>query len=355
MSGDVGKNDRDSVATASRPTALLAPGSHEDALEAVPVFVDSERAVQTYLRAQLSDNSKRNAADSLRRLARLVLRRQDVALNQVPWTALNYEGATSLRSALYSMTRTGATTPGTANVTLSHLRGLLKTMHGMGVITGDQLAMVTNGALKNIPGARKTRGRALSRNEEKRLRCAIRELSGYRAAMLDAAVVLSIGGGLRREEAAGLTIASLGPEGIAVLGKGNKERNVPIDAQMQDATDAWLEERSALVLDHGGLFCSPKRPNQTLSRWSLWYLVRGVAHEAFGDRTPCDDECECLEVLTGPHDFRRTFATRLLNEGYDIRQVQVLMGHASPETTARYDKRDVEALYEKRRNTKVIA
>jgi integrase len=57
--------------------------------------------------------------------------------------------------------------------------------------------------------------------------------------------------------------------------------------------------------------------------------------------------------LTGPHDFRRTFATTL--DKFDLRQVQVLMGHESPETTARYDKRDLETLHEKARNTKVIA
>lgn len=352
MSGDVGKRNSRGVVDPPPPDALVAA---ERALLATPVFPDAEKAVQVYVGSQLSANSRRNASDALRRLARLILREKNPTPSQVPWTTLKYEQAKSIRSALYEMSRGGLVTPGTANVTLSHLRGLLKTMHGMELITSDQLAMVANGALKNVPGTRQARGRALLPREETKLRDAVKGLSGYRAAMLDAAIVLSIGGGLRREEAAGLTVASLGPRGIAVLGKGNKERTVPVDAQMQDVTDVWLEERSTLVLDHGGFFCSPRRPNQTLSRWSLWYLVRGAAHEAFGDRSPCDDECRCLEVLTGPHDFRRTFATRLLELGLDLRQVQVLMGHASPETTARYDKRDVEALFEKRRNMKVIA
>src|SRR5258708_36280774 len=224
MSGDVGKEgDQD---------AALRALAVSEAFEAVPFFEDGARAVEVYVRTQLSNNSKRNASDALHRIARLLLHRSDVVLGQVPWTAFDYEGAKWLRAGLYDMTRTGATTPGTANVTLSHLRGLIKTMHGMGVITSDQLAVLTNGALKNIPGSRQTSGRALSQDEEKRLRDVIKGLSGYRATMLDAAVVLSIGGGLRREEAAGLTVESFGPRGIAVLGKGNKERNVPVDAQM---------------------------------------------------------------------------------------------------------------------------
>jgi integrase/recombinase XerD len=147
----------------------------------------------------------------------------------------------------------------------------------------------------------------------------------------------------------------LTPGWLRVIGKGNRERPMPVDEQMQDAIGVWLEERGALAPSHGGLFCSPHRPDWTLSPWSFWSLVRDAAHAAFGSSERCAKGCPCLEIVTGPHDFRRTFATRLLDRGFDIRQVQVLMGHASPETTALYDKRDLNALFERRRKTRIIA
>lgn len=333
------------------PTALLALVAPQGSL----VFPDSDRAVQAYLRGQLSPRSRQNAADALKRLTRLLLRDDSAAPAQIQWSVINYELATTIRTVLYDATRTGAITPGTANLTLSHLRGLLRAMYGIGLVTSDQLGLVASGALKSVPGKRTARGRALTPDEEKALRDAAQSFDGYRGAMLDTAIVLAIGAGLRREEVARLTVAGLRPRELVVLGKGNKERPAPLDAEMRAIADAWLEERTRLAPKHGGLFCSPQKPNWAFSNWSFWALVREAAHAAFGDETLCTKTCGCLTVVTGPHDFRRTFATRLLDRGFDIRQVQVLMGHESPETTARYDKRDLETLFEKRRTTKVIA
>jgi site-specific recombinase XerD len=228
-------------------------------------------------------------------------------------------------------------------------------MFSMGLVTADQLALAHSGALKNVKGSRTPRGRALSVREERALRVGARALSGYQGAMLDTAIVLAIGAGLRREEIARLTVEGLKSGELVVVGKGNKEKHMPVDGQMQAVIDAWLEERKQLAPSHGGLFCSPQHPGWQMSPWSFWALVRAAAHDAFGGPEPCARGCKCLEVVTGPHDFRRTFATRLLEQGLDIRQVQTLMGHESVETTARYDKRDVEALFEKRRNMRVIA
>lgn len=318
-------------------------------------FPDSERAIKAYLRSQLSPRSRQNALDSLRRLTKMIYQGRVSDPVEFPWAAIGYEQAVTIRTALYDMTRAGAITPGTANLTISHLRGLIRTMYALSLVSSHQHELTHSGALKNIPGSRSARGRALAPREERALREGARQLKGYQGAMLDTAIVLAIGAGLRREEIARLTLDGMGIGTLSIVGKGNKERRLPIDPQMQAAADAWLEERQRITPGHEGFFCSPQKPEWALSPWSFWSLVRTAAHTAFGNHQPCDEKCRCYEVITGPHDFRRTFATRLLDQGYDIRQVQIFMGHQSPETTARYDKRDVEALFEKRRNTRVIA
>ena len=173
--------------------------------------------------------------------------------------------------------------------------------------------------------------------------------------LVGAFIVLAIGGGLRREEVADATIAGLKGDMLSIVGKGNRQRKIFLEPSMRRVLDVWLCERERLAPTHDNLFCSPLRPNHELSKWSFWVLVREAAHRAFGTEGACAKGCPCLEVLTGPHDFRRTFVTHLYREGLDTREIQKLAGHASPETTVRYDKRGEEELMKKRRTTRVIA
>jgi site-specific recombinase XerD len=268
------------------------------------------------------------------------------------------EMAEMIRRVLSDQTLPGAASPispGTANLTLSHLRGIVRTMHKMGLIGEKQLSIAQPMMIKNLRATRNERGDSLSVDVEQKLRRAARALGGYRGTMLNTAIVVAIGAGLRREEVAGLMLHGLRKPGLlTVIGKGNKERDHAIDPQMQAAIDEWMTERAKLQPGHHNLFCSPDRPEQKLSTWSFWSLLRKVAHTAFGGSRPCGGDCPCLDVLTGPHDFRRTFATRMFAAGFDIREVQVLMGHASPETTARYDKRAKSDLLEKRRRMRMF-
>lgn len=316
---------------------------------------ESARAVRQYIAGQQSVRSRQNARDALRRIARVVLDDTGAGELDLDWPKVTYEVAQLIRSRLFDLTVAGDIVPGTANLTLSHLRGIVLTMHAMGLVGYEQLSITHPRVLKNVSGTRETRGIALSPDQERELREAARDLGPYRGAMLDSTIVLAVGTGMRREEITTASLEKLRPGELSLIGKGNKERKAPLDEQVQEVLDGWLDERKRLEPGHAKIFCSPQRPEQELSKWSLWSLVREAAHLAFGDRDPCAEGCKCLEVVTGPHDFRRTFATRLFEQGYDIREVQRLMGHASPETTARYDKRDEEKLFEKRRNTKIVA
>jgi integrase/recombinase XerD len=314
----------------------------------------SARAVDYYVASQLSPRSQQNARDALNRIARLV-KGAGARAEDFPWPTISMAMAKMIRRKLFDLTTDEVIKPGTANLTLSHLRGMVRGMYDLKFVTHEQLSIAHPGMVKNVPGSRKLRGEDLSAEDESKLRAAARDLDGYHGPMLDAAITLAIGAGLRREEVAEAALERLKWDRLSIIGKGSVERAVIVDPQMRVTLDTWLNERALLAPPHGNLFCSPWKPDQTLSRWSFWTSVRQAAHAAFGTVAPCADGCPCLETLTGPHDFRRTFATRLFRQGFDIREIQVLMGHKSPETTARYDKRSEEELLKKRRGTRVIA
>jgi integrase/recombinase XerD len=315
--------------------------------------------VQSYLSSLQSPRSRSTAQEGLRRIARLaptpkpLTTAEEVAamLLVMPegktWDVLN---ALKLQLAEQH-------TPATANLSLSALRGLLRTAFLQGMLTDRQYTLLRE--LKNVRGSRVTKGVALTPEHERRLRAEARELPSYQGVMLEAAISISIGAGLRREELCPLALVAIGPDSLQVLGKGNKERRPIIDAQMRQPIDAWVARRELLHVEHKALFVSPEQPDRMLSTWTYWNLLREVAHQAFGNEKQsergCSGSCRCRKVFTGPHDFRRTFATRLLEQGYDLREVQVLMGHESVATTQRYDKRSEEKLYARRRQTVILS
>jgi integrase/recombinase XerD len=135
------------------------------------------------------------------------------------------------------------------------------------------------------------------------------------------------GAGLRISELVGLDVddADLEEGSVRVLGKGGKERDVPIGRYARDAISAYLtrvrpqivtaRSRSALFLNlRGG----------RLTRQGCTGIVRQHAAGA-GIRTK-----------VSPHTFRHSFATHLLEGGADVRVVQELLGHASVATTQVY-------------------
>ena len=132
------------------------------------------------------------------------------------------------------------------------------------------------------------------------------------------------GCGLRVSEAVGLKISSLFlDEGfVRVIGKGNKERLVPIGEAASDALVAYLESRPAEFSVSDYVFLN--RYGNPLSRVSAFKSVKVYA------------------VLAGvrkeisPHTFRHSFATHLIENGADIRLVQEMLGHESVSTTEIY-------------------
>lgn len=133
--------------------------------------------------------------------------------------------------------------------------------------------------------------------------------------------------GLRVSELVGLTLSQLGmQQGIVrVVGKGNKERLVPLGEEAIGWLDRYLREsRAELVHGRASDALFPTRRGGAMTRQAFWRNLRGYA-QAAGITTPLS-----------PHTLRHAFATHLLNHGADLRVVQMLLGHADLSTTQIY-------------------
>ena len=121
-----------------------------------------------------------------------------------------------------------------------------------------------------------------------------------------------------------------------MLGKGRKERIVPLGSYARAALAAYLVRARPELARRGtgdpGLFLNAR--GGRLSRQSAWTILREVAERAGVTR----------EV--SPHTLRHSFATHLLDGGADVRVVQELLGHASVTTTQIYTLVTVDHLRE---------
>ncbi len=133
--------------------------------------------------------------------------------------------------------------------------------------------------------------------------------------------------GIRVSELCGLDLNSLDDarQALRVVGKGDKERVVPIGIPARKALDRWLDRRPELVTprSHAALFLGERLGDRIDPR-----MVRRIVHRAVElvDGAP----------NIGPHGLRHAMATHLLEGGADLRSVQELLGHSSLATTQIY-------------------
>ena len=129
-----------------------------------------------------------------------------------------------------------------------------------------------------------------------------------------------------------------GAAAVRLLGKGRKERVVPVGSYAVDAVEAYLVRGRAPLAAAGRgtprLFLNTR--GAPLSRQSAWAVLRQAARRSGVDRAE--------EV--SPHTLRHSFATHLLAGGADVRVVQELLGHASVATTQIYTQVTVDTLRE---------
>jgi integrase/recombinase XerC len=146
----------------------------------------------------------------------------------------------------------------------------------------------------------------------------------------DAAILeLFYSSGLRLSELASLEVRDVDTftESVRVLGKGRKERIVPVGSL---ALEAIQKYRQAAGVHAGPLFINKSR--RRLSTRSVWLSLK--RYLAFAE----------IPQNISPHKLRHSFATHLLDAGADLRSVQTLLGHASLSTTQTYTHVSVERL-----------
>ena len=158
--------------------------------------------------------------------------------------------------------------------------------------------------------------------------------------------------GCRASEVVGLRPVDLDLKaGMArCVGKGNKERRVPLGSNAIQALATYLErDRPALLVNKPhttAVFVS--KSGRPLSRIALWQIVKRHARSAG------------LSIDVSPHTLRHSFATHILSRGADLRVVQELLGHRSIATTQIYTRvelsrlRDVHARYHPRSREKTV-
>jgi integrase/recombinase XerC len=138
--------------------------------------------------------------------------------------------------------------------------------------------------------------------------------------------------GLRLSELVGLNLNDLESDRtVRVVGKGRKERIVPVGSKAAAAIGHWLPERAtvagvgeiALFVGRNGTRLGARAVQLRVARWA---------------------RLQGLEVPVHPHVFRHSFATHVLESSQDLRGVQEMLGHASLATTQIYTHLDFQHL-----------
>ena len=297
----------------------IVPRPQEDLILSRPTSLDQNPAA-VYL-SDKAETSRRVLLSDLRAISALIGADTPFSVN---WGAFRYQHTTMVRAALVT-TRSDTT----VNRMLSALKGVLKAAWLLDQMSAEDYHK--SAAVKGVKATILPAGREILPDELARLFEACRD--GTASGMRDEAVFAAMyAGGLRRAEVVGLTIRGYtrGENAhLQVLGKGNKQRLAFLSESADAIIDKWVTERGT-ELQCGALFVPVNKYGTLVDRAMTTQAVYGIlTKRAF-----------LAEIDSiSPHDMRRTFVTNLLSAGVDIAIVAGMAGHASVDTTRRYDKR----------------
>ena len=150
-----------------------------------------------------------------------------------------------------------------------------------------------------------------------------------------AIIEMLYGSGLRVSELVNLRLSDMFRQDgyMRIMGKGSKQRLVPISPEADKWFGYWLEDRSALdVKPEYADVAFLNRYGRQLTRMMIFMIIKDLARLAGITKT------------VSPHTLRHSFATHLLQNGADLRIIQQLLGHESIVTTEIYTHIDIQDL-----------
>jgi len=253
----------------------------------------------------------------------------EVEIAEVPWHQLDPAHVTALVAAL----RGDGYAPNSTSLYVNAIRGVMNEAWRLGLIDQERLLRIRE--VKGVQGSRLPVGRNLKRS-------LIRELMDVCAAdprpqgLRDAALIaLLYGTGMRKSESVNIDLADVdfAERSLQVLGKGNKQLVKYAPVWAFEKLDAWLrlrrEQLPAGQADDGFLFNRIRRGShitrERITKHAIYYIARQRGQQ--------------VGVKIMPHDFRRSFITRVIEE-HDLSIAQKLAHHSNIQTTANYDMRD---------------
>ena len=216
--------------------------------------------------------------------------------------------------------------PSTINVQLSAIRKLAAEAADNRLLDPDLAAGIANVRGVKIAGVRA--GNWLTREQARDLLLAP-DTSTLKGKRDRAILAVLLGCGLRRAELVALAAHQVEQREnrwviVDLRGKGGRKRTVPVPAWVKNAIDAWT---AAAQITAGPIFRSIGKGGRlkqtTLAQVGVWWLVKEYA-AAIGITN------------LAPHDLRRTCAKLCRKSGGDLEQIQMLLGHASIQTTGKY-------------------
>ena len=254
---------------------------------------------------------------------------EEINLEDIDWHLLQPEHV----MALVAVLREDGYAPNTSSLYVNAVRGVMNEAWRISLISQEHLLKMRS--VKATAGTRLSQGRNLRRT-------LIRELMDVCAAdprpqgLRDAAVIgILYGSGMRKSESVNLDLAQVNfaERSLRVTGKGNKELLKYAPAWAFAKLQAWLEFRREQLKegeqDDSFLFNRIRRGShitrERITKHAIYYIAR--------------QRGEQVGVKIMPHDFRRSFITRVIEE-HDLAIAQKLAHHTKIQTTASYDVRD---------------